>query len=77
MHATRSVASQALAEDETHVAVGSKVTALRSAFRRLYFLCVGACDEDGAAVLQVLFNRAEIYLVGFLNGYVLVGVVVE
>lgn len=61
------MASQALTEDKTHVPVVSEVTALASAFWRMDFLCVVACDEYGAAVLQVLFYRAEVNLVGFLN----------
>jgi hypothetical protein len=77
MHATHSLASQMLTEDETHVFSGSKIVGLRFSFLVLDFLCVVACDEDGAAVLQVLFNRRKVDLFGFLNRDVLASVVVQ
>jgi len=45
MHATHSLASQTLTEDETHVAVRFDVAGLRFAFLRSYLLGVIACYE--------------------------------
>ena len=74
MHATH-LASQFLTEDKTNISSCTHIVNLRFCAMAIDLLSFGACYEYGAAVLQMLFNLAKIYLFSFLYRYILVFVV--
>ena len=77
MHVTQILASQVLAEEETAGASWAAVVLLSFGLGVAEFLFAFASYEDGAAVFEVGFNLAEIYLFGFLNFDVFAGIVIK
>jgi hypothetical protein len=76
MHVTQLWVSQALSEEKSIGLSGAVIVLLRFGFWIGKFLCAFTGYEYGAAVFEVFFNLAKIYLFCFLDLNIVASVII-